>query len=78
MVDRLADAGFVVAFPDVFRGAPWPLSKFPPPDRQELLDWIGGYDFESKVRCVFVMWKMLLGPTASSDPFPIESIQSLT
>ena len=59
-MDRLAAAGFVVAFPDVFRGAPWPLSKFPPPDRQELLDWIGGYDFESKVSRFCVCECMLL------------------
>lgn len=67
MVDRLADAGFAVAFPDVFRGAPWPLSKFPPPDRQELLDWIGGYDFETKVR-VFVWFCSMLGVLDLSRP----------
>jgi hypothetical protein len=59
VADRIADAGFFVAFPDVFRGAAWPLSKFPPPNRQELMDWIGWYDFEGKVRlglcvCVYV------------------------
>ena len=48
--DKLAAAGFWVAFPDVFRGAPWPMEKFPPPDRDELMNWIGGYGFEEKVK----------------------------
>ncbi len=39
-----------MAFPDVFRGKPWPMEKFPPPDRQELMDWIGGYTFDDKVK----------------------------
>ena len=48
--DKVAAAGFWVAFPDVFRGKPWPMEKFPPPDRQELMDWIGGYTFDDKVK----------------------------
>ena len=48
--DKLAAAGFWVAFPDVFRGEPWPMEKFPPPDREELMGWIGGYSFEGKVK----------------------------
>jgi hypothetical protein len=35
------ELGARVAMPDVFKGKPWELSKFPPPDRQEFLTWIG-------------------------------------
>jgi len=48
--DKLAAAGFWVAFPDVFRGKPWPMEKFPPSDREELMGWIGGYTYEDKVK----------------------------
>jgi len=48
--DKLAAAGFWVAFPDAFRGKAWSLEKFPPPDRQELMEWIGGYPFEGRVK----------------------------
>jgi hypothetical protein len=27
--------------PDIFRGKPWELSKFPPPDKDEFMAWIG-------------------------------------
>lgn len=30
-----------IAMPDIFRGKPWELSRFPPPDRDEFLAWIG-------------------------------------
>lgn len=53
VVDLLADAGFAVAFPDVFRGEPWPMAKFPPPDRKELVDW--AMDRGGKVRCGWVL-----------------------
>jgi hypothetical protein len=33
--------GARVAMPDCFKGKPWELSKFPPPDRDEFLAWIG-------------------------------------
>ena len=33
--------GCRVAMPDFFKGKPWELSKFPPPDRDEFLAWIG-------------------------------------
>src|SRR2546421_742782 len=33
--------GCRVAMPDFFNGKPWELSKFPPPDRDEFLAWIG-------------------------------------
>ena len=33
--------GARVAMPDFFKGKPWELSKFPPPDRDEFLSWIG-------------------------------------
>lgn len=33
--------GARVAMPDFFKGKPWELSKFPPPDREEFLAWLG-------------------------------------
>lgn len=36
-----AQLGCRVAMPDFFNGKPWELSKFPPPDRDEFLAWIG-------------------------------------
>jgi len=33
--------GARVAMPDFFKGKPWELSKFPPPNRGEFLAWIG-------------------------------------
>ena len=44
--DRLADAGMLVAMPDYFRGKPWPADKFPPPDRDEFMAWIGTFPWE--------------------------------
>lgn len=40
VADRLADAGFSVAVFDPFDGKPWPMSKFPPPDKAEFMAWI--------------------------------------
>jgi hypothetical protein len=37
--------GARIATPDLFRGKPWELSKFPPPDRDEFLGWIGKYQW---------------------------------
>jgi hypothetical protein len=31
--------------PDLFKGKPWELNKFPPPDRDEFLGWIGKYQW---------------------------------
>ena len=36
-----AQLGARVAMPDFFKGKPWETSKFPPPDRDEFLAWIG-------------------------------------
>jgi hypothetical protein len=33
--------GCRLVMPDFFRGKPWELSKFPPPDKDEFLKWIG-------------------------------------
>ena len=27
--------------PDLFKGKPWELSNFPPPDRDEFMGWLG-------------------------------------
>jgi len=27
--------------PDFFKGKPWELSKFPPPDKDEFMSWLG-------------------------------------
>jgi hypothetical protein len=37
--------GARLAIPDLFKGKPWELSKFPPPDRDEFLAWIGKYQW---------------------------------
>ncbi|KAK3249694.1 hypothetical protein CYMTET_40886 [Cymbomonas tetramitiformis] len=45
--DRLAAAGFTVCCPDFFRGAPWPMEKFPPGPEDNLMEWImsaGSFD----------------------------------
>lgn len=44
VADRLsAEAGAVVAVPDVFRGAPWSMDRLPPKAPvSELLDWVKG------------------------------------
>ena len=36
-----AQLGARVAMPDFFKGKPWETSKFPPPNRDEFLAWIG-------------------------------------
>jgi hypothetical protein len=39
--------------PDFFKGKPWDLKKFPPPNRDEFLGWLGQTQFpyvESTVR----------------------------
>ena len=37
--------GARVAMPDIFKGKPWELSRFPPPNRQEFLTWIGKFQW---------------------------------
>ena len=44
--DNLAvELGAQLAMPDFFRGKPWELSKFPPPNRDEFLAWIGSHQW---------------------------------
>lgn len=50
VADKLAGAGFLVGFPDPFRGKPWPMDKFPPPNRDELMDWIHGFSYDGHVK----------------------------
>jgi dienelactone hydrolase len=38
--DQIADTGFLVVLPDFFRGPGWDPANFPPPDFQELMQWI--------------------------------------
>jgi protein XRP2 len=40
VADRLADAGYVVAGPDVFRGKPWSMQKFPPKPGDNFMEWL--------------------------------------
>jgi len=37
--------GARVAMPDFFKGKPWELSKFPPPDGKEFMGWLGQYQW---------------------------------
>jgi hypothetical protein len=37
--------GARVTMPDIFKGKPWELSRFPPPNRQEFLTWIGKFQW---------------------------------
>jgi hypothetical protein len=30
-----------LVMPDFFKGKAWPLERYPPPDRQEFMAWIG-------------------------------------
>jgi len=32
--------------PDIFKGKPWELSKFPPPDKDEFMSWLGKTKWE--------------------------------
>lgn len=50
MCDRLAAAGYLVVGPDVFRGQPWSLDKFPPKPEDDIQGWIKGWDWASKVK----------------------------
>ena len=45
--DRLAEAaGVMVAAPDVFRGKPWSLDRFPPKPEDNLMGWIKSITWE--------------------------------
>eukprot|EP00878_Enallax_costatus_P000227 GHUV01000291.1.p1 GENE.GHUV01000291.1~~GHUV01000291.1.p1 ORF type:complete len:268 (+),score=49.13 GHUV01000291.1:86-889(+) len=48
--DRLAAMGYVVAAPDIFRGQPWSLEKFPPKPEDNLSGWIQSYSWDEKVK----------------------------
>lgn len=37
--DFLASKGYYVCMPDVYRGKPWSLDNFPPPDKAEFGEW---------------------------------------
>lgn len=47
--DRLAEAGFNVAMPDYFRGSPWSIANFPPPDGAAFMAWIGEHGFSEVI-----------------------------
>mmetsp|Transcript_12309 Transcript_12309/g.29237 ORF Transcript_12309/g.29237 Transcript_12309/m.29237 type:complete len:249 (+) Transcript_12309:95-841(+) len=40
VADRIADSGFAVGVPDIFRGSPWPMDKFPPKPEDNFMEWI--------------------------------------
>jgi dienelactone hydrolase len=44
--DKLAAAGYLVVGPDVFRGKPWTMEKFPPKPEDNLLGWIQGHSWD--------------------------------
>jgi dienelactone hydrolase len=45
--------GARVAMPDIFKGAPWDLSNFPPPDKDAFLAWIGTNNW-AKVEAILI------------------------
>lgn len=44
--DRLAAAGYLVAGPDVFRGQPWSMDKFPPKPEDNFMGWIQSHSYD--------------------------------
>jgi protein XRP2 len=46
VADKLAAAGFLVVAPDVFRGKPWSMDKFPPKPEDNFMPWLQGYSWE--------------------------------
>jgi dienelactone hydrolase len=50
VADRLSQAGFMVAVPDVFHGKPWPMSRFPPKPADNLRGWMEEAGNFEKVR----------------------------
>lgn len=51
-VDMLAEHGFNVVMPDIFRGKPWAMDDFPPKDFPGLMKWVfekGAFSIVEKV-----------------------------
>lgn len=44
--DKLAAAGYLVAGPDIFRGKPWSMDRFPPKPEDNFMPWLQGYTWE--------------------------------
>lgn len=49
VADKLAAAGFLVVAPDVFRGKPWSMDKFPPKPEDNFMPWLQGFSWEGVV-----------------------------
>jgi hypothetical protein len=43
--DKLAAAGYLVVGPDVFRGKPWSMGKFPPKPEDNFMGWLQGFSW---------------------------------
>jgi dienelactone hydrolase len=43
--DKLAAAGYLVVGPDVFRGKPWSMGKFPPKPEDNFMAWLQGFSW---------------------------------
>mmetsp|Transcript_22750 Transcript_22750/g.58288 ORF Transcript_22750/g.58288 Transcript_22750/m.58288 type:complete len:251 (-) Transcript_22750:320-1072(-) len=50
VADQISKAGFTVAVPDVLRGAPWPMEKFPPKPEDGMMAWLQAISDYSKVK----------------------------
>lgn len=46
VADNLAAAGFLVVAPNVFRGKPWSMDKFPPKPEDNFMGWLQGYSWD--------------------------------
>jgi dienelactone hydrolase len=44
--DKLAAAGYLVVGPDVFRGKPWSMDKFPPKPEDNFMPWLQGFSWD--------------------------------
>ncbi|CAM9397345.1 unnamed protein product [Chrysoparadoxa australica] len=71
--DVLADAGFNVAMPDFYEGAPWDPANFPPPDREAFMTWVksGNRSFDETVKAKIEIVMMLMADNFGAKSFGV-------
>lgn len=50
--DKLGAAGYLVVGPDVFRGKPWTMERFPPKPEHNFMGWLQGYSWDVSAAAV--------------------------